>query len=232
MTVEESPAQRRLADVPVFLWLRTFPGEAAQIRGARHWIESLLPRCDARETIVLITSEFAANAIDHTRSGDPGGQFTVHLAWSPASVRLTIGDQGSPFSPGAVNAALDAEHGRGLLLVDVMASHWGFANGTEGRLLWADTPWASAGGPSLINPDNAMPAVEAARRLARAYPGIQIGYDGDPAAWWGLLPGHRYPDERLTAPCFGALSQTIAAAWTTRPRVLTRPALPQGQRQA
>lgn len=133
---------------PVYLWLRAFPGEARQVRAVRQWIESLLPGCEARETLALAASEFGANAIEHTRSGEPGGRFTVHLAWSPAAVRITVGDQGSPLPPEAVTATLDSEHGRGLFMVDAMATNWGFTDGPEGRLLWADVPWLEQGGPS------------------------------------------------------------------------------------
>jgi hypothetical protein len=193
------------------LWLRAFPGEASQVREARHWIESLLPDCDARETLALIASEFGANATEHTRSGDPTGQFTVHLAWSPAMVRLAVGDEGSSLPPEAVTATLDAEHGRGLFMVDAMAADWGCADGAEGRFLWADVPWLGQGGPDRIRPNGAMPTVEAIRRLRLACPGIQVGYDGDPAAWWGLLPGSSYPADRIIAPCFGSLSQLAIA---------------------
>jgi hypothetical protein len=157
---------------------------------------------------MLIASEFGANAVEHTRSGATGGQFTVHLAWSPAVVRIAVGDEGSSLPPEAVTAALDAEHGRGLFMIDAMAATWGCADGVGGRFLWADVPWSGQG----ISPNGAMPTVEAIRRLRLACPGIHVGYDGEPAAWWGVLPGSRYPAERISAPCFGALSQMTDAA--------------------
>lgn len=206
---------------PSLLWLRTFPGEARQVRVVRHWIESILPGCDPRETIVLIASEYATNAIEHTSSGKPGGQFTVHLAWSPATARLTIGDEGSPLPPEAVTANLGSEHGRGLFMVDAMAENWGAANGTAGRLLWADIPWTRQGGPTRISANGAMPTTEAVRRLRQTRPGIQIGYDGNPAAWWSQLPDDNHTDKRITAPCFGALSQMTSLAWTNHPNSLS-----------
>lgn len=125
---------------PVISWIRTFPGEPAQVREARDWIVSLLPNSDPFDDLALIASEFCANALEHTRSGDPGGQFTVHLAWAPGTIRVAVEDEGSALPPGTVHAALDSEHGRGLYMVNVLADAWGFTDVPEGRLLWADCP--------------------------------------------------------------------------------------------
>ena len=216
---EGSPRGRQAAesDVPTRLWLRTFPGVPEQVREARHWIDELLPGCDPRETLVLIASEFCTNAVEHTGSGGPGGEFAVHLAWSPGSVRVTVGDQGSPESPRVVDAAAgEEEDGRGLHMVDLLAGRWGFDGGTRCRWVWADVPWLSGGGPPRIDSRGALSAVEAARGLWRSCPGIRVGYGGEPAMWWALLPGDSYSDDRLFAPCFGALSQVTAAAWAAR----------------
>lgn len=135
---------KRRPAAPVPIWSRTFPGEPEQVREARRWIESVLPDCDSRFTIVLTASEFCTNALQHTRSGNPGGQFTVHLAWSPGTVRVAVGDEGSSLPPEAVHASLDSEHGRGLGLIDALVSAWGFIDRPDGRLLWADQPWPEA----------------------------------------------------------------------------------------
>lgn len=144
-TRQQCSSRNLLAESPpgpsVVSWLKVFPGEPAQVGKARHWIEGVLPDCDPREALVLIASEFCANAVEHTRSGALGGQFTVHLAWAPGTVRVTVGDEGSALPPGTVDATLDSEHGRGLHLVNALATDWGFTNCLEGRLLWADHPW-------------------------------------------------------------------------------------------
>jgi anti-sigma regulatory factor (Ser/Thr protein kinase) len=127
--------------VLVVMGFQAFSGEVRQVRAVRHWIETLLPDCEARDSLILIASELAANSVEHTRSGEPGGHFTVHLACSSDSVRLTVGDQGSPRPPQAVAAALDSEHGRGLFMVDGLAADWGCTDTPEGRSLWADVSW-------------------------------------------------------------------------------------------
>lgn len=57
-----------------------------------------------------------------------------------------------------------------------------------------------------------MPIIEAIRRLRLACPGTKIGYDGRPAGWWCLLPGGSYPDDLISAPCFGGLARMATAA--------------------
>lgn len=204
------------ADMPTLLWLRTFPGQPPQVREARRWIESVLPGCGPRDDLVMIASEFCANSIEHTRSGNPGGQFAVHLAWSATSVRLTVGDDGSDEAPRAVTATLQEEYGRGLDIVGHLATAWDFTGDENRRWLWADVPWQGQGGPTRIRPGAAMPTAEAIRRLRLSCPGTQIGYDGEPAAWWSVLPGASSPSDLISAPCFGTLAQMTAAAWTAR----------------
>lgn len=210
MTAEHPPGenQQANADIPALLWLRTLPGEPQQVGEARRWIMAMLPDCDAREILVQIASEFCANAVEHTRSGDPGGQFTVHLAWSLATARLVVGDEGSAEHPGVVEATLANERGRGLAMVGLMADRWGFTGDKDGRLLWADTSWSANGGPARIDGRGALSAMEAMRRLRGAYPGIRVGYGGSPAGWRALLPG---ADDPIVAPCFGALIKLTAA---------------------
>lgn len=168
------------ADPPALLWQRAFPGRPEQVREARHWIAGLLPACEPREILVQIASEFCANTIEHTHSGAPGGQFTVHLAWSARTARLTVGDDGAREAPAVISATLEQEHGRGLDIVDFLAADWGFAGDESGRWLWADVPWHGQGGPARIEPGDTriepggtLPTAEAVRRLCHAYPGVR-----------------------------------------------------------
>jgi hypothetical protein len=97
-----------MAVLPTYWWSRDFPGQKAQVRAVRAWIEGLLPACDAREDLVTIASELGTNAVTHTRSGQAEGRFTVDVTWSPERTRVVAGDQGSdevPGSPGQDQAA-------------------------------------------------------------------------------------------------------------------------------
>src|SRR5882724_3475105 len=101
-------------------WSRDFPGEPPRVGQARSWVAGLLPACDALDDLLIFASELATNAVTHTRSGQPGGRFTVEVTWSPQSARVVVGDQGSHEVPvsaaGNGNRAADLESGRGLLL--------------------------------------------------------------------------------------------------------------------
>lgn len=195
------------ADPPALLWLREFPGEPRQVRESRHWLAEILPDCDARSILVQIASELVTNAVQHTRSGNRGGTFGVHVAWSASTVRVAVGDQGSLEVPTVLEAVPEQESMRGLYLVRSIAAAWDSAGNSRGRWVWADVLWGKQGGPRRIASRGALPTVEAVRRLLLVYPGIQVGYDGEPAQWWAKDSG----TGRIRAPCFGALNQLVAA---------------------
>ncbi len=114
----------------------SFPGLPASVAAARRFVAGairLYPQSSAPDDVVdraaLLTSELATNAIRHTRSGDPGETFTVRVsvdssgAWTEVRTRAPRLRQALPH----VAAPEDpfAEHGRGLFLVDQLATKWG-----------------------------------------------------------------------------------------------------------
>jgi anti-sigma regulatory factor (Ser/Thr protein kinase) len=104
---------------------------------------SVAGECPAADDADLIVSELAANAVQHTRSGE-GGEVRVTVAIAPGEwVLILVGDDG-PETPGAVPAIPaqrdSAESGRGLLLVAALSDAYGY----EGALSWALLPWEGA----------------------------------------------------------------------------------------
>ena len=120
---------------------------------------------DLVETVVLCASEMFANAVAHSRSGENGGRVIRTLAASAASrsgsaLRLSVIDDGARGSRPRIPRQRtpqewqDAERGRGLLLIDHLATAWGtrrvvdfpFCEGL-GTVVWAeftlDTPSTS-----------------------------------------------------------------------------------------
>ncbi|MFB9965641.1 ATP-binding protein [Sinosporangium siamense] len=84
----------------------------------------------------------AANAVRHTSSGKEGGAFTVDLSWESDTVRIAVIDQGGESSPVFQSLAAhfpdnDAESGRGLLLVGVLADDYGTYGDSHSRVVWA-----------------------------------------------------------------------------------------------
>ena len=86
----------------------------------------------------LVVSELTPNATTHTRSGAPGGRYTLRIAISSAQVRVEVHDAG-PLpgrSPTRGWAHPEATHGRGLALVDTFATRWGLLSPSSG--VWAE----------------------------------------------------------------------------------------------
>ncbi|MFF9313868.1 ATP-binding protein [Streptomyces sp. NPDC014748] len=79
--------------------------------------------------VVLVVSELVANAIEHGQ-----GAVGLRLRHTVEEVRVEVTD-GSP-APARLRAASpEDEHGRGLLLVSVLARAWGVSD--DGRTTWA-----------------------------------------------------------------------------------------------
>ncbi|GAA2339778.1 ATP-binding protein [Streptomyces cuspidosporus] len=77
------------------------------------------------DSAVLATDELFANAVEHGSSG-PGDIVTVTAGVEPAGdeLRIEVAD-GSPARPVFRTPAETDEAGRGLAIVDILASDWG-----------------------------------------------------------------------------------------------------------
>lgn len=122
-----------------------FPGEACQVGQAREFVDAVLrlyagTSADLLGTAQLLVSETAANAIRHTRSGDPGGRFSVAVYRRPGAVAIEVRDQGTHAtepqrSPTVRPVSPDEEHGRGLALVEALAAAWCTWRVADGRIV-------------------------------------------------------------------------------------------------
>ncbi|MEU9397750.1 ATP-binding protein [Streptomyces sp. NPDC048324] len=92
-----------------------------------------VPR-QAIEGLALITSELATNAVVHA----PAEEITVRLGLAPHHVWISVTDRGRPRSPVIRRtAAEDAEDGRGLCLVEALATRWHTTTSHSGTHVWA-----------------------------------------------------------------------------------------------
>jgi serine/threonine-protein kinase RsbW len=201
-------------------WSRPFRGQPSQVSQARSWLAGLLPSCEPLDDLLIFTSELVTNAVTHTRSGDPGGWFTVEITWSPQRARVVVGDQGSDEIPASGNSPDDSdlETGRGLLLIAAMSAAWGTAGDADARWLWADVDWRSRGGPLPTAPsDNSARQQFAAMRCA--FPGIRAWYGAETGQWCATLPSTTGSDGTLTAPSPGSLVTMLTS--THRRHVVT-----------
>lgn len=111
--------------------LGTGPAAAAEARGhVREVILTWDVRVD-QGVAVLLTSELVTNAIRHEASA------TVMLAISCScdQLRVDVHDT-SRALPVVVDAAGDAETGRGLMLVATLATEWGFYRTPAGKVVY------------------------------------------------------------------------------------------------
>ncbi|GAA1131956.1 ATP-binding protein [Streptomyces javensis] len=111
-----------------------------------------IPRdSDASQSLALIAGELAANAVSHGHV--PGRHFHVRLSVqpppsldgrrAPASARIEVSDARDERRPVLRDQGDEAEHGRGLMLVDALASKWGVVERGVGKTVWCEYALAS-----------------------------------------------------------------------------------------
>ena len=109
-----------------------FPAERAAARDARRFVRDLLDTTDEEllATVELLVSELVTNAVLHASSSP---RVDVHLA--ATSVRVEVYDDDATLPrPRVPDAA--APGGRGMLLVERMASQWGAEPHGDGKVVW------------------------------------------------------------------------------------------------
>lgn len=122
------------AATPVITWARTFPAIPAQVAEARRFLAGLLDAGPAADDAVLCLSELASNAAQHSRSGQPGGSFTVRVRLDGAELRVAVADGGGRWDSAGT---ADDQHGRGLTIVTALARAWGVRDTSDGgRAVW------------------------------------------------------------------------------------------------
>lgn len=82
----------------------------------------------------LLVSELASNAVRHARSA-----FTVVLRYDGSFLRIEV-DDSSPVLPEVVAPTADQTGGRGLFIVDAIASAWGVTPTAGGKRIWCEVP--------------------------------------------------------------------------------------------
>lgn len=121
-----------------------FPVDGRSVAAARAFIADAScghPRCD---DAVLLMSEVATNAIMYGSARDADA-FRVIVRPSPARIYAAVVDAGSGGAPTMRRHDTDAEHGRGLEIVDLIASSWGVVPVGAGHRVWFELLTRAAG---------------------------------------------------------------------------------------
>ncbi|WP_435883810.1 ATP-binding protein [Streptomyces tanashiensis] len=94
------------------------------------------------EILTLVAAELTANAVVHGHV--PGRDFHLRLTLTPARLlRIEVSDtrtERRPTRSAGPPAEVDADSGRGLILVNALATRWGVAPrpGAPGKTVWAE----------------------------------------------------------------------------------------------
>jgi serine/threonine-protein kinase RsbW len=102
-----------------------FSAESAAVarRQLVAWMRSMNARDDQRDDARLVVSELVGNAIRHAR---PLADGTMQVAWvaGPTGLDIAVTDGGALSTPEVVDAGVSDLAGRGLVIVETLASRW------------------------------------------------------------------------------------------------------------
>ncbi|MFF7274782.1 ATP-binding protein [Streptomyces griseorubiginosus] len=91
---------------------------------------------EVNDTAQHLVAELAANAVTHGRV--PGRDFELRLRLLPGNtLRIEVSDPRGDRRLRFVREA-DGEHGRGLILVTLLADTWGVSERDVGKTVWAE----------------------------------------------------------------------------------------------
>lgn len=132
-------------------WSRSFEGLPEHLAVVREFTRTVIGESEGADLVELVASELAGNAIRHSESGRPEGQFTLHIATFLNRWHVRVDDNGGTTephvcTPPVIKKAKDldrygdeeVENGRGLALVEAVSSRWGVYGDKESRAVWAE----------------------------------------------------------------------------------------------
>ena len=100
----------------------------------------------ALRVVALLTTEAVTNAIHH---GPAAGTVSLDVTCDDGCVHVAVGDA-SAAPPVLRRVEPAAGGGRGVMLVDTLASAWGVDLGDDGtKVVWFEVPLDAAGWPDL-----------------------------------------------------------------------------------
>jgi len=112
---------------------RSFRAERSEVRLARQFVVQVAEvEGQLAEDLALVTSELATNAVLHAVS-----PFVVRVVLSPRSVRVMVRDQ-DPAEPAPRASAASDPDGRGMAIVETVASRWGVDVDRTGKWVWVE----------------------------------------------------------------------------------------------
>jgi anti-sigma regulatory factor (Ser/Thr protein kinase) len=124
---------------------RHFPPELLSVRESRSMVLDALADVDTpvQEMAAVLVAELATNAVLHAATA-----FTVAVVVAVDVVRVEVTDQGGG-TPALLAPERDSTKGRGLVMVDGLASRWGIAPRADERstTVWFELQRSGAAAP-------------------------------------------------------------------------------------
>ena len=146
--------------------LTTGPNAVAE---ARHQVQAAITAWDVPvdpDIAALLTSELVTNAIKH----EAGGTITVFITCCFGHLRVDVHDT-SRFFPVLLDASVEDEAGRGLMLVDTLSAKWGCDRTPEGKAVYFTLGFRpDYGGAWRPRPAGARAGTVSRERPALAHP--------------------------------------------------------------
>ncbi|HYZ01628.1 MAG TPA: ATP-binding protein [Candidatus Binatia bacterium] len=116
---------------------RRFLRQPDQVAAARRFVTEAVARgSELGETACLLVSETATSTLDQARFGPGGGTFEIAYAVVGGRLHVEVSDDGGPARLRRRIHDVRAESGRGLRLVQALASRWGVREDPRGRTIW------------------------------------------------------------------------------------------------
>jgi two-component sensor histidine kinase len=110
-----------------------FPPDVSELRRARCLADNTSAQPPLLDSIRLVIAELASNAIAHAQT-----PFTVTVSEDPGGTVTVAVHDDSPLLPQRRDPSPESLRGRGLMLVDHLATEWGTtSNPDDGKTVWA-----------------------------------------------------------------------------------------------
>ena len=115
----------------------TLPGQPQHVRQARHFVAGTIGgKYRQHDTALLLTSELVTNAVEHSKSGRPGGTLDLVISATCAALLISVTDQGPVAGLPAISAPPGGTSGNGLVLVDSLSDGWGYRHDGGRTTVW------------------------------------------------------------------------------------------------
>lgn len=116
---------------------RRFDRRPEEVAAVRRFVGSGLARdSEAWETAQLLVSETVTSALDQSAPETGSGSLEVGYAVIGRRLRVEVSDDGGPARLRRRVHDVRSAKGRGLELVEALASRWGVRESSTGRTIW------------------------------------------------------------------------------------------------